>query len=303
MGPRRLTCVLGLLAISFPPAPARSQAAFEPALRDGRERILFETRVAHAGLRETSPFPAGVCLRRPECRQTFVVAHRTAGFGAPEDSRAGVLAAVQAGISFIEADVRLSRDGAFYILHDETLDRTTSMKGPIAAKDSTELAGARLSNGEGLPRMEDLYSTSRGRAILFLDMKVDAVERVAEWIAGNGSFDDVVFFVSDEPAMRSAARAKLRYPRMLVMARVHGSLDLERAEAALGGLPAIVHPDFPSYELVESLHARGAKVYAAFDGTDRVPVFRDMVAEVLLKRKVDFIDTDYPAWLRDFLSR
>src|SRR5437773_9801785 len=80
------------------------------------------------------------CLRSPACRRTFVVAHR--GYtslwqvvsGGPENSRALVREAVRAGVPFVEVDIRLSKDGVPFVLHDITLERTTSCTGRIDEK-------------------------------------------------------------------------------------------------------------------------------------------------------------------------
>lgn len=246
--------------------------------------------------------PVAACLRDPACRGPLAVAHRTGGFNAPENSVGGVLAAQQASIALIETDIRLAKDGTWIMLHDDTLDRTTTMKGPVAARSWDELKSARLSNGETLPRFEDIYAASRGRSVLVLDLKVNAAEPVADWISRNGSFDDLIFFASDAATLSSCARAKAKYPDMLVMVRVEDGLGWKEAQAAYGGLPLIVHPDFPEPGVGDSLHARGSKLYASLTGHDRVPGWRQDAALLLVKRGADLIDTDNPSWLRSVLD-
>ena len=54
---------------------------------------------------------------------------------------------------------------------------------------SPQPARALLTNGETLPRFEELYATARGRAIVHVDFKVDVIERTADWIHRHGAFD------------------------------------------------------------------------------------------------------------------
>jgi len=157
------------------------------------------------------------CIRDLRCRRTFVVSHRAHGFGAPENSRAAITRAVEAGVPLIKIDVRASKDGGLFLLHDGKLDRTTTLRGRVEGFTSAELARARLSNGETLPRFADAYEIARGRSVLTVGFKADTVEQVADWISAHGSFDDLIFFVNTGEEMRAAARAKQRYPRMIVI--------------------------------------------------------------------------------------
>ncbi|CUU22516.1 glycerophosphodiester phosphodiesterase [Duffyella gerundensis] len=55
-----------------------------------------------------------------------VVAHRGGGKLAPENTLAAIDVGVRFGHTMIEFDVKLSQDGLPFLLHDDTLDRTSS---------------------------------------------------------------------------------------------------------------------------------------------------------------------------------
>ena len=61
-----------------------------------------------------------------------IVVHRGANALAPENTWPSAEAALQYGAKWIEVDVRKSKDGELFNLHDETLDRTTNGKALIA---------------------------------------------------------------------------------------------------------------------------------------------------------------------------
>lgn len=91
-----------------------------------------------------------------------VLGHRGGGRLAPENTLAGFAAAARHGCRGVEFDVMLSREGSPYLIHDETLERTTNGQGRVADADDALLdrldAGAWFDArfaGERLPRLED----------------------------------------------------------------------------------------------------------------------------------------------------
>ena len=67
-------------------------------------------------------------------------AHRGAGKLAPENTLAAFRLGAAHGYRAFECDVKLSSDGVPFLLHDATLERTTSGRGPAAALPWAELS-------------------------------------------------------------------------------------------------------------------------------------------------------------------
>src|SRR3954454_20728521 len=89
------------------------------------------------------------------------IAHRGAGKLAPENTLAAFRLGAAYGYRAFECDVKLSADGVPFLLHDATLDRTTSGAGPAGERSWGELsrldAGrwhSRLHAGEALPMLD-----------------------------------------------------------------------------------------------------------------------------------------------------
>ncbi len=68
------------------------------------------------------------------------IGHRGAGKDAPENTLAAFRRGWAAGFRMFECDVKLSADGVPYLLHDATLERTTSGHGPVEHLPWAELA-------------------------------------------------------------------------------------------------------------------------------------------------------------------
>jgi glycerophosphoryl diester phosphodiesterase len=270
-----LVGVLGLAALtpSGPAAPSRADPG-----QPGPERVA-------------------VCLRAAQCRETFVVAHRALGFGAPENSIEAVERALEHGIRVVKVDLRASRDGEVFVLHDPTLDRTTTHRGEIGDRTASELGTIRLRNGEPLPRFEDMYRRFAGRVVFVLDCKVDLTERVAGWMAAHGSLDDVVFLVGSAEHMRSLARARARHPAILVAARLVNWWDLPVIWEIFGGPPHFLHTDLTTADDLAELRRRasGVKVFVkALDVERRIWPFGELAVQAIVDARPELILTGAP---------
>ncbi len=117
-------------------------------------------------------------------RRFLIVGHRGAAARAPENTAAGLVAGLDAGADQIEVDAGLTRDGRVVLLHDTTLDRTTSGRGPLRAKDFAQVA--RLDAGSWFsPRfadeppidLDDALAIARPRVPLIVEVKPTGRER------------------------------------------------------------------------------------------------------------------------------
>src|SRR5690554_4243459 len=71
--------------------------------------------------------------------EPLIVAHRGAMTERPENTMSAYRYAVELGADIIEIDLRTSRDGHLFILHDVTLERTTDGEGPASELKMEEL--------------------------------------------------------------------------------------------------------------------------------------------------------------------
>ncbi|MDB5081519.1 MAG: hypothetical protein JWP00_3443 [Chloroflexi bacterium] len=113
-------------------------------------------------------------VKTESSRQPAVCGHRGASGYAPENTMVAFRKAYEQGATWIEFDVQLSADGVPIILHDDTLERTTSLGQPVRPVELTlaqlkELdAGSWFSPefaGEKIPTLEEVlaeFGTSLG---------------------------------------------------------------------------------------------------------------------------------------------
>jgi len=97
--------------------------------------------------------------------QTIIFAHRGASAYAPENTLAAFHLAVQQNADAIELDTKLSRDGHVVVIHDRTVDRTTSGTGQVNDMTLSELqeldAGSHFNatfKDEHIPTLDEVFS-------------------------------------------------------------------------------------------------------------------------------------------------
>lgn len=106
-------------------------------------------------------------LRLPIAHRAF---HDRAA-GRPENSRAAIRAAVEAGYG-IEIDVQPSADGVAMVFHDYDLKRLTGRPGACRSLSAAALGALPLTGGaEGIPTLAEVLDIVDGRVPLLVEIK------------------------------------------------------------------------------------------------------------------------------------
>ena len=84
-----------------------------------------------------------------------VVAHRGGGALAPENTLGAIRLGAALGFRGVEFDVMLAGDGTPVLIHDETTERTTGVKGEVALLPYSRLGALDAGKGEKIPRFQE----------------------------------------------------------------------------------------------------------------------------------------------------
>jgi glycerophosphoryl diester phosphodiesterase len=114
-------------------------------------------------------------------RAILAIAHRGFWTKTAENSLGSVRAAVATGIDMIEIDTQATADGRLVVIHDETLDRTTTGTGTVSETRFEVVRAAKLRAGAGgadadridecVPTLEELLEEARGKITVNIDTK------------------------------------------------------------------------------------------------------------------------------------
>lgn len=112
-----------------------------------------------------------------------IIGHRGYRADYPENTLVSFSAAITAGADMIELDVALSKDRKVVVLHDDTLNRTTSGFGPVHQSTLHELkqldAGSWFDPrfaGESLPTLDEVLTLAGGKTLINVEIKSSAWE-------------------------------------------------------------------------------------------------------------------------------
>ncbi len=109
----------------------------------------------------------------------LIIAHRATMGHAPENTLLGIRTALSMGCDGVEIDVRLCRDGAPVLIHDDDLSRTTNAVGPVADASLRSLRRLDAGRGEPVPTLREAVAVVNGRMLLVIELKATAGDDVA----------------------------------------------------------------------------------------------------------------------------
>jgi len=171
----------------------------------------------------------------------LVISHAACGGHAPENTLAGICAALEIGADAIEIDVQASADGIPVLMHDLTLDRTTTGSGDLASFTAAQLAALDAGKGEPVPTFAQVLELTRGRALLVAEIKRPGCEQaLADVVRSADALTDVMFWSFLPPALEAMRQAEPRLPGgLLVAPQSMGNWPAMRELALRMGLQAV----------------------------------------------------------------
>jgi len=207
------------------------------------------------------------------------IAHRGAGRLAPENTLAAFRLGASYGYRAFECDVKLSADGVPFLLHDDTLDRTTSGTGRAGDRSWAELcrldAGSwhgRLFAGEPIASLESVAAfCQRNGFALDLEIKPtpgleDQTGRtVGEWVREHWRSTPPLLSSFRPDALAGARATAPDLPRALLLDSLWpGCMDMA---ASLDCVAVITQHGLMDAALSGQIHAAGrrAMIYTVND--------------------------------------
>ncbi len=240
-------------------------------------------------------------------------AHRGASGFAPENTAAAFRLAAEMGADGIELDVRMTRDGALVVCHDETLERLGGVAQPVAALTLNEVqrldVGARVDSrfaGERIPTLEEALDVAAARLLVNIEVKIDepearVEERIVRLLRSRGMLERTVLSSFLPGPLERSKRIEPELATALLYSRPELLPEIEALVWGVLSEPELrVDALHPHHRLATPAHV--AWVHAEGFGVTVWTVNDDKLMRRLVALGVEGIITDYPDRLARLLA-
>lgn len=245
-------------------------------------------------------------IRNDRQGRVLVTAHRGVHDIVPENSIASIRRAIELDIDIVELDIRVTRDGVPVLMHDETVDRTTSTNGVLDEFLLDDLQAMRLLGPDGsqtdeaVPTLADALAAAGGDVAVLIDLKSTDIDAIAPVVASSPYSEAVFFFDSETDVLNRVTTALPSAIVLPIAASASEALELI-SEHDL----QLIHlrEDFASVELSDQIDALDSAGYInALGEIDAKTMDGDIAALAkLVGTRPDVVSTDAPVLVQDYL--
>ena len=186
-----------------------------------------------------------------ETDQVLVVAHRGDWRYAPENSLAAIEHSIAVGVDVVELDLQMTKDSVLIVMHDGTLNRTTTGKGKVNEWTLDSIKTLKLKNGcaiktmHSVPTLEEALLAAKGKVLVNLDKADRYFDLIVPVLEKTGTARQIIM-KGGKPADQVLELYGKYLDEILYMPVVN--LHKEGAEELMNGYMADLKPY--AYELV-----------------------------------------------------
>ena len=213
------------------------------------------------------------------------IGHRGAKGYKPENTLASFAKAIELYVDAIELDVHLSSDGEIMVIHDETLNRTTTKTGFVSDYSASELKKL------GIPTLEEVILLVNRRCVINIEIKEatatpKVLQLIEKWVTEQ-HWKYIQFQIS---SFNWEALSMVSKINSKIAIGVLAEASIEKALAFAIQIKA--HSINPYFKLLNSenvnlIHSNGFKIYTWTVNTPEDLIF-------VKSLNVDGIISDFP---------
>lgn len=252
----------------------------------------------------------------------MVIAHRADWREAPENSVMAVKKAIEKGVNMVEIDLALTKDSVLVLMHDNTIDRTTTGKGKPSDYTLEEIKKFYLKDGLGvptqmrIPTLDEILDTTQGKIFINLDKAFDYFDLVYPVLKKRNLFDEVLFkgTATYEEFNRKyrAIKNDIHYMPIVRLANHEGWAKINdyMSHYKVYGFELTLGSDESHMINFKEIQKSGARVWVnslwpqqSAGHHDDLVLENPDAYEWFVKNNINSIQTDRPKELIDFLKR
>lgn len=202
--------------------------------------------------------------------KTLISAHRGGPSAGLPENGIETMDAIMAGVpAIMEIDVAQSTDGVLYLMHDRTIDRTTTGTGKTTDLAWGEIKDLNLRDTAGwvtpykVPTFEAALDWAKGKTVLQVDFKRTA------------SFEDTIAMINAKDMAQSVILIAYSQGQAVKLHELAPDMLISYSISKPGDLDAIVEAGVPANRIVAFTGTRTARpdLYASLEEADVEVIF------------------------------
>ena len=209
----------------------------------------------------------------------------------------------------IECDVASTADGVLVLMHDNSIDRTTSGTGKLSRQNWSDLQSLTLTDHSGkptkyhIPKLADVLAWAQGRAILSLDIKNGTDKAALITLLKKYEAHKYVEIITYDRS--SAMYYQKHAPEYILSVNIRNSQELQwyqDGDFDMSKLKPFVGTRRKDKQFYNQLHDAGLLVTLGTLGNidQQAQKKGRAVYDELIQQGVDVFATDYPLLLMDY---
>ena len=180
--------------------------------------------------------------------------------------------AIEIGADFIELDVHKTKDDVIVVIHDDSVNRTSSneRKGEISEMTYEQLSninvghsakfGDRFSD-EKIPSLREVLELAKEKIKVYIEIKVAGIEQqILQLVHELSMYDEVILFCFDQTVLTKIRKLDAKIPLLYLVEKIELSnieeASKENFNAIGGGSETII-----AKELVDLAHSKNIEIW------------------------------------------
>lgn len=212
-------------------------------------------------------------LFNPHDKSILIASHRGDWRNACENSLEAIENAIKMGVDIVEVDLAKTKDGQLILMHDRTLDRTTTGSGAVSDHTLAEVKTLYLRNGchiktiYKVPTLEEALLVAKGRIMLNLDKAFDYFDQVYDLLQKTGT-TDLAIMKSNAPAEEVKREYGKYLKEVVFMPKVN--LDEKEAIKKLNDYLHVLNPAAIEFKFAHDSNRLPHEVKCLMEGRCRI---------------------------------
>ncbi len=172
-------------------------------------------------------------IRNPASRRVLVAAHRGDWRNYPENSVGAIESVIRMGADIVEIDLKLTKDSVLVLMHDRTIDRTTTGRGRVSEITFDSVRRCRLRPAHQasrtrytVPTLREALAVCKDRIVVNVDQGYEYYDLVLAVAEELGMTDQVLIkgsrSVADVAARQGVHPHSMMYMPILSMQKPRG---------------------------------------------------------------------------------